>query len=233
MNKHILGRIFVIGFFVIFFLMVGIMVKEFIEQKNDNKAQKERYEQMIASGSKTVLTNDILEEDHDKYLADIAEGKRIFITLLICFGSVIVWFVVYYIISLILKGREEGASSSMLILCGSFAVVLIMIGSFAIIAVKMIVPALTRDREKEGYYFNELNISDAERREVTEKVKDGDSYRTETRVYYYLFDENGKEIAINEVLYSRYVGEGVYYCGQTAGGKVFSVYPDKYFELAE
>ena len=233
MNKNLLGKIFVIGFLVIFFLMVGIMVKEFIEQKNDDKAQKERYEQMIASGSKTLLTNDILEEDHNKYLADVAEGKRIFITLIICFASVIVWFVVYYIISLILKGMEEGASSSMIILCASFAVALIMIGSFAIIAVRVIVPNLTRDRTKEGYYFNELNISDAERREVTERVKDGDSYRTETRVYYYLFDEKGKEIAINEVLYSRYVGEGVYYCGQTAGGNVFSVYPDKYFELAK
>jgi len=134
---------------------------------------------------------------------------------------------------LILKGMEEGASGGMIIMCASFGVVLVMMGSFVIIAANVIVPSLTRDRTKEGYYFNELNISDAERREVTEKVKDGDSYRTETRVYYYLFDENGKEISINEVLYSRYVGEGVYYCGQTAGGTVFSVYPDKYFELAK
>ncbi|MBP5784463.1 MAG: hypothetical protein J6W16_02615, partial [Methanobrevibacter sp.] len=70
----------------------------------------------------------------------------------------IVWFVVYYIISLILKGMEEGASSSMIILCASFAVALIMIGSFAIIAVRVIVPNLTRDHTKEGYYFNELNL---------------------------------------------------------------------------
>ena len=233
MNKKLIGKIFLIGFFVIFFLMVGIMVKGFIDQKKDDKAQTERYEKMISQDGKTLLTDEILEEDHNKYLLDVAESKKTFIMLLICFGSVILWFVIYYIFSLILKGMEEGASGGMIIMCASFGVVLVMMGSFVIIAANVIVPSLTRDRTKEGYYFNELNISDAERREVTEKVKDGDSYRTETRVYYYLFDENGKEISINEVLYSRYVGEGVYYCGQTAGGIVFSVYPDKYFELAK
>ena len=77
------------------------------------------------------------------------------------------------------------------------------------------------------------NKKDAEKREETETVKNGDSYSTETRVYYYLIKDNGEEISTNKLLYERFVGEGIYYAGRTATGKIFSIYPDKYFELGE
>ena len=232
MSKQVVSRVFYIGFFVIFGIMTAIMVKGLIDQNKDEKQQTARYESMITEGQKTVLTNEILNEDHDKFVQDSIKGKKTFITLLVCFASVIVLFVITYIFTIILKGMEEGASTQFIIILACFVVTLLMIGFFAVVAVKTIVPKLSNsDPETEKYYFNELRIKDAEKEEKTETVKSGDSYETRTTVYYYLIEENGNRISVNKVLFSRFVGEGIYYAGQTERGAVFSVYPDKYFEL--
>ena len=104
-------RIFYIVFGLCFVLMVGIMVKGFLDQKADEKKQVERYESMLIEGGKATLTNEILEQDHDKFLKDAAEGKETFIKLLVCFGAVVVMFVIMAIFSSVMRAlqarREE------------------------------------------------------------------------------------------------------------------------------
>ena len=212
MTKNLVNKLYVIIFILIFFIMTGIMVVGLINQNKDEKVQRSRYEQMIKEGSKTVLTDAILEEDHTRYVEKSKESTKTFLTLLACFAAVIVAFVVMMIFNVILKGMEEGASSTgFLIMLASFIIAMFMIVSFLIVAVKFLVPRFQNSNiEDEKYY-----------------------YSTETRVYYYLIKDNGEEISTNKLLYERFVGEGIYYAGRTATGKIFSIYPDKYFELGE
>ena len=235
MTKNLVNKLYVIIFILIFFIMTGIMVVGLINQNKDEKVQRSRYEQMIKEGSKTVLTDAILEEDHTRYVEKSKESTKTFLTLLACFAAVIVAFVVMMIFNVILKGMEEGASSTgFLIMLASFIIAMFMIVSFLIVAVKFLVPRFQNSNiEDEKYYFTEITLKDAEKREKTETVKNGDSYSTETRVYYYLIKDNGEEISTNKLLYERFIGEGVYYAGRTATGNIFSIYPDKYFELSE
>ena len=223
MTKNLVNKLYVIIFILIFFIMTGIMVVGLINQNKDEKVQRSRYEQMIKEGSKTVLTDAILEEDHTRYVEKSKESTKTFLTLLACFAAVIIAFVVMMIFNVILKGMEEGASSTgFLIMLASFIIAMFMIVSFLIVAVKFLVPRFQNSNiEDEKYYFTEITL------------KDADSYSTETRVYYYLIKDNGEEISTNKLLYERFVGEGVYYAGRTATGKIFSIYPDKYFELSE
>ena len=90
MNKKLVSGIFHGTFFLIFAIMLGIMVVGFIKQEKDNKAETERYESMIQEGSRVELTDEILEYDHDKYVQNAVTGKKTFISLLVCFASVIV-----------------------------------------------------------------------------------------------------------------------------------------------
>ena len=231
MTKNLVNKLYVIIFILIFFIMTGIMVVGLINQNKDEKVQRSRYEQMIKEGSKTVLTDAILEEDHTRYVEKSKESTKTFLTLLACFAAVIVAFVVMMIFNVILKGMEEGASSTGFLI---IIIAMFMIVSFLIVAVKFLVPRFQNSNiEDEKYYFTEITLKDAEKREETETVKNGDSYSTETRVYYYLIKDNGEEISTNKLLYERFVGEGIYYAGRTATGKIFSIYPDKYFELGE
>jgi len=235
MTKNLVNKLYVAIFMLIFVIMIGIMVVGMVNQNKEEKADKARYEQMIKEGSKTVLTDAILDEDFLKYVEQSKKSTKIFVTLLACFGAIILAFVVMMIFNVILKGMEEGASSShFIIMLASFIVVMFMIVSFLIISVKFLVPKLQSfNPEEEKYYFTEIVLTDAERIEKQETVKDGDSYRTETRVYYYLIKDNGEKIRTNKLLYERFVGEGVYFAGRTAKGNIFSIYPDKYFELYE
>ena len=235
MSKKLMSGIFYGTFMLIFVLMTGIMVKGLIDQNKDEKAQTARYESMITEGSKFELTDEILNEDFNKYVQDSEKGKKTFITLLVCFASVIVLFVVMYIFSLILKGMQDGASStSFLILLASFLIVMFMFGSFAFVSVKFLAPRLSGSNPaNEKYYFRTVNIKDAEKIEEREEVKTSDGTEYRTRVYYHLIDEDGNVLNVNKVLYSRFAGEGIYYIGQTSSGKVFSVYPDRYFILSQ
>lgn len=235
MSKKFLSRIFYGTFILVFIIMVGIMVWGLIDEKRDEKAQTARYQSMITEGSKVELTDEILNEDFDKYIQDSVKAKKTFISLLVCFFSVMILFVVMYIFNIILKGMEEGANSSgFVIMLALFLAVMFMFGTFGFVAVRMIVPALLRSNpEEEKAFFTTLNIKDAERIEEREEVKTSDGYETRVHVYYHLIDEDGNVISVNKVLYERYIGEGVYYAGMSSSGKVFSVYPDKYFTLPQ
>lgn len=235
MTKNLVNKLYVAIFILIFVIMTGIMVVGLINQNKEEKVERARYEQMIKDGSKTVLTDAILEEDFSRYVEKSKEGMRTFVTLLACFAAVILAFVVMMIFNVILKGMEEGASSShFIIMLACFIGAMFMIVSFLIISVKFLVPRLQSfNPEEEKYYFTEIVLTNAERIEKQETVKDGDSYRTETRVYYYFYTENGEQISTDKLLYERYIGEGIYYAGKTSRGNIFSLYPDKYFELTK
>ena len=63
------------------------MVWGLIDEKRDEKAQTARYQSMITEGSKVELTDEILNEDFDKYIQDSVKAKKTFISLLVCFFS--------------------------------------------------------------------------------------------------------------------------------------------------
>ena len=233
MNKKLVSRIFYGTFFLIFAIMLGIMVVGFIKQEKDNKIETERYESMIQEGSRVELTDEILEYDHDKFVQDSVTGRKTFISLLICFASVIVLFVVMYIFTLIMKGMEDGASPVLGVFLACFLGVVFILASFSVVCLKVIVPKLVSSHpEDDKYFFSELTLTDAQKEEKKEEVREGDHTETRTTVYYYLIEENGNRISTNKLLYSRYIGEGIYYAGQTDKGAVFSLYPSEFFSLS-
>ena len=138
------------------------MVVGFIKQEKDNKTETERYESMIKEGSKFELTSEILEYDHDKFVQDSITGRKTFISLLICFASVIVLFVVMYIFTLIMKGMEDGASPVLGVFLACFLGVVFILASFSVVCLKVIVPKLVSSHpEDDKYFFSELTLVDA------------------------------------------------------------------------
>ncbi len=233
MAKKIVSYSFYAVFGIIFILMTGIMVKGYIEQTRDEKAQTARYEQMIGDGSsKTLLTQDILEEDHTKYVEDAAKAKKTFITLISCFGIVIVSFIVTYIASVVIKNIEEFSGKTLIISISGLAGLAIMAVAVSVTVVNVIVPRLSHDNtESEIYYFEGINFVDSKIKEEIVETGTGDDRRTETKITYFLIDDKGKEISFKKLYFDRYDGPGIYYCGKTSGGNIFSIYPGKYFEL--
>ena len=232
MSRKIITRSFYIIFGVCFIVMLLIMIKGFIDQKNDEKKETARYEKMIKEGEKTILDNKILEEDHDKFLEDSSKGRKTFISLLVCFGTVFVMFAVMTVFSTILSVIESRSGLSVTVAVISLASVIFIFVTFAIVMFKVVIPKFAAsDASKDAYSFVELSISDRERKEERVTTGTGDSRTTETRIYYYYITENGQKIQVSKLFYDRFVGPGIYYAGRTAGGKIFSIYPGEYFEL--
>lgn len=214
-------------------VMTVIMVKGFIDQNKDEKQQIARYEELKTPGGKTLLTNEILEQDHDRYLRKAEESKRIFFTLFTCFGLVAVVFILITGFTTVLNIIEDKGGSFAIPLV-LFLAMLFCIGSFGIIAMKMIIPSLMySDPSAEAYYFKELVLKDSLKKEETHESGSGESRTTTTTVYYLLYDVNGKEYSVNKILFDRFEGPGKYYAGQTVGGNIFSLYSDQYFEYKE
>ncbi len=231
MSKKIVSRLFVVGFFMIFAIMAGIMIKGLIEQNKDEEQQTARYEQMKTDGGKTLLTQDILEEDHAKYVKDAEEGEKTFITLLVLFAGVFVWFIVTSIFRLVLKGMEEGATASFRIILCSFVVAMIVFVAAIFGVVNFLVPRLGQDPGKDGYFFTELKLVDSEKEEKLVESGTGTNRTSHTEVNYYLIDDSGKKHSVKKLFYDRYASPGIYYAGQTTRGNIFSLYPDTFFEL--
>lgn len=234
MSKKLVSGIFYTCFGLGFAFMLGIMIIGFINQTKDEKEQAARYEQMITEGSKMTLTNDILEEDHTKYLEDSAKAKRTFATLLVCFGAMFVMFILMGIYSTVIRFIEDGQNGYFVIYLASFACLVFIFVSAVIIATKVVIPKMiSSNPEKEAYFFSELNLSDSERKEELVETGSGEDRRTETRVTYFLIEENGNKIEVNKLFFDRFEDPGTYYAGQTVRGNIFSLYSGKYFELAE
>ena len=234
MTKKLVGNIYTGVFIFIFVVMVGIMVKGLIDQNKDEKLQTARYEQMISENGRTVLTDEILKEDYDKYVQDSEKSKKTFISLLICFGTVMVATVLLAIFSVVLRGMEDPNGTTLVIALVTFIGVMMILAIAGVTTFNVIVPRLKADNpSSETYAFYEIKYTDSERKEEKVEVKNGDSTSTETRVYYYLIEEGGDEVQVSKLLYERYCGPGVYYVGRTSRGKILSIYPDKYFELSK
>lgn len=231
-KRAVMGAFYAV-FGLVFILMAGIMVKGLIDQNKDEKAQAARYEQMITDGGKTLLTNDILEEDHTKYLEDSAKSKKTFITLLVLFGTVIVAFIITFVATSIIKNLEDLSGKTLAVTITGVIVLAFIAVSVIMTVNNVLVPRLSQDKTKEAYAFATITIKDSEIREEQYETGAGDDRHTETRITYILIDDKGKEISVKKLLFDRYVGPGVYYAGRTAGGTIFSIYPDKYFELKE
>ena len=106
------------------------------------------------------------------------------------------------------------------------------ITSFAVIAIKAIVPHMKYSNpDKEAYYFDTLNIKDVRKYEEQVVTGSGENRETRTVVHYILIKSDGEEIETSKILYERYTGPGDYYAGTSVRGNIFSLYPDKYFEL--
>ncbi len=233
MTRKIASGIFYGVFALVFVIMVGIMVKGLIDQNKDEKNQTARYESMITEGSRTQLTREILEEDHEKYLSDSVKAKKTFLSLLVCFGSVVILFFLLALFNVVMKWVEDGGGSIAIPLA-TFLVLTFILGGFSFIMLNVIVPRVNgTNPEKEAYYFSELNLVESEKKEEVVETGSGDSRRTETRVSYFLIDDSGKKIEVNKLLFERYTDAGIYYAGQTSRGIIFSLYPGKYFELSE
>ena len=88
------------------------------------------------------------------------------------------------------------------------------------------------DVAKLDYKFYELNIKSrrVETKKETKRDSDG-HYRTTTYYYYYLTLEDDKETKVNKTIYDRAENPGLYYCGATEKGSIFSIYPATEFEL--
>lgn len=225
-------RIFYIVFGVCFVLMTGIMVKGFLDQKADDKKQVERYESMLKEGGKTTLTDEILEEDHDKYVKDAAKGKQTFITLLVCFGAVVVMFVIMAIFTTVMRALQGRREEHVLVALITVISVMFIFVSVLIVTITYIVPKLAQsDPSEDVYAFARLNIEKTEEKREVVTTGSGDNRTTETRITYYLIEDNGRQHSVSKLMFERFVGAGTYYAGMTDKGNIFSVYPGVYFEL--
>ena len=230
MSRNTVSRILYGCFILVFFVMVGIMVKGLIDQNNDENKQIARYEQMKSAENKTLLTDEILKEDHDKYLQDSTKSKKMAITLFSCFGIVVIWLVITVIITNVMALMEKNGTESFAVLFAiSIAAVFLTLAFFAVM-LKAIIPGLTRDQSKDAYFLSEFSLADSEKVEEVVSTGTGENRTTETRIYYYLIEDNGEKIGVSKLLYNRYEGPGIYYAGQTSRGNIYSLYPAKYFE---
>ena len=227
-------RIFYIVFGLCFVLMVGIMVKGFLDQKADEKKQVERYESMLIEGGKATLTNEILEQDHDKFLKDAAEGKETFIKLLVCFGAVVVMFVIMAIFSSVMRALQARREEHVVAALITVIAVMFIFVSVLVVTITYIVPKLAQsDPSQDAYAFARLNIEKVEEKREQVTTGSGDNRSTETRITYYLIEDNGRKHSVTKVMFDRFVGAGIYYAGMTDKGNIFSVYPGVYFELEQ
>lgn len=232
MTKELAEKIFNIVFIVIFVVMAAIMIKGYFDQKKDDEQQISRYENMKPAEGKATLTEQILEEDHDKYIRDIAEGNSTFLKLIICFGTVMLSFVVRAVLDMVLRGISGERGPAFAVAVISAISVIAIFAVVALFAVNRLIPGFnTKDLEEEAYSFDAIELIDSDKIVEYVETSNGDSTTTEERITYFLIEESGNRIEVDHILYERYEGPGVYYAGRTSGGNIFSLYPGKYFEL--
>ena len=232
MTKNIISKILTGTFIAIIVLFFIFGIIGITKQNKEEKEAMARYEQMITEGAKTPLTNEIMEEDHDNYLAKAAESTKTFYMVAAMFVAAVAVFVLMVVFTVIVRGMEDGPNSrGFLITLVTFFSMIFLIVSFFVIAIKMIIPNLNGVQpEQEAYYFEKIQLVDSWKEEKIVETGSGDNRDTRTEITYHLYDENGKDIHTNKVLFERYKEPGLYYAGTTSGGAIFSLYPAKYFE---
>ena len=122
-------------FILLLLVFVGFGVISIINQKKDEERQAARYQQMIKEGSKTPLTTEILEEDHNDYLERVSQSQKTFYFVISLFSAAVVDFILMIIFSTVIRGMEDGVSStSFIITLVSFIAAMVCISSFFIIS---------------------------------------------------------------------------------------------------
>lgn len=236
MTKNVVSKIFTGVFFLCVLIFMGFGIICIINQKKDEEKQAAHYQQMIKEGSKTLLTNEILEEDHTAYLERLEKNNKTFYFVAAIFVAVVVDFVLMIIFSTVIRGMEDGVNSaSFLITLICFITAMVLITSFFVIAARLIIPKINNGvkPEEQAYYYDEIKLKDCKKVEEVVSTGSGEDRSSRTEIYYYLIDENGNEISTTKVLFDRFAGPGIYYVGKTSSDAIFSLYPDKYFELAK
>lgn len=230
-----MSKVFVIVFLIVFFLIGGIMVKGMMDQQKKNIADNNKYTQMIHEGEKTKLTQEILDQDHAEYVESVKSNNNTFAIIGIAFIGLMVLLIVIFTVQALIR-KSQGASGLELIRyfipVGCLAVFTIL---GIIIGVQFIAPSMKNDKyEKESYKYVELNIktTQVEEHKSTHRRSGSSHGTTTTTTYtYFLITDDDQKIQVSKILYERFDVPGIYYAGQTESGSVFSLYPDKYFEL--
>lgn len=228
-------RQFTFGLFAIFIILFGFMGKELISQEKKNKADVERYEKMVNEEGKFKLTQKILDEDHEQYVKDGEHGAEVFKFVISAFGGAFILILILsFMRALDVKKLFPPKYANIIMwimLAGCGVMVVFGINFFTR------VNAMSKRSEeiaKIGYKFYEMNVESrrVEKKEEYERDADGHT-RTITNYYYYLTLEGNKEIQVKKLFYDRAEEPGLYYCGATEKGNIFSMYPATEFELGE
>ena len=228
-------RQFTFGIIIIFIIMFGIMGKEFVFEQKKNKADEERYEKMVNEEGKFKLTQKILDEDHEQYVKNAEHGAKVFKNLITAFAGGFILVVILFFMRIFDIKRlfpEKYANLVMWIMLAGFG--------FMVIFGVMFFGSINKASSKSGdvaslkYDFYKANVKSrrVEKKEHTSRDSDG-HMRTTTTYYYYLILDDDKEVQVSKIIYDRAENPGLYYCGSTEKGGIFSIYPDTEFELVQ
>lgn len=233
MKNGIVSKLPVIVFLVVFIIIGAFMVKGLLTQQKENEADNARYEQMIHEGEKTQLTQTILDEDHDEYVARTKSGNKTFAAIGIAFLSLMVIMLIVFIVKLIISKNQGATGLELTRNIIAVVALLIFTGIAVFVGFAFIRPAMNNDKyETESYKFVELNIATTQVEEIEHRTKTNGHTRTTKTYNYYLITDDDQKISVSKNNYDRFNTPGVYYAGRTESGAVFSLYPSTYFELA-
>ena len=230
MLKKWIGRVLIGLFILCIAVMAAIIYKAYTDQKKDRKEQREIYEQMIREDGKTLLTQEILEEDFQFYVKNVNRGRSVFKKLMILFAAVFILVIVMVLYSGVVRALEDRRLTRMI---GPILAAAMFLAVFVVVAwvakTKIIPKMYDGDPEAEAHYYVRLDLADAKKEEKI--VYDSDN-NSRTEVYYYLIRSDGGRIQTDQAMYERFEKPGIYFAGRT-DKTVFSLYPALYFNLED
>ena len=214
-------------------LLIAMVVKVKLEQKNSVEAAKDRYEQMISRGQVVTLTNDILEEDYEKYVKDAQKAKELLPLFLGFVGVFLGFIIIRMLIGVIFSVVERKGIMNFV---GNIVVALLfvgmLVGGYTLVKDKVLPEIDKNFPENEAHYFFEYKLADAKKEVVTEAAPPSDDASSRSKTYYYLITDEGRQISVREEVFDRFREPGVYYAGRT-DATIFSLYEGKYFQLKD
>lgn len=223
-SKKILNLAFAVLFF-------GALLSVFVESNKNSKDIKKleekrsaRYEQMLDNSEKTVLTQQILDEDHNLWverakLAD--EAIKTVEKYAIIISIAIIGYCVLSIINSIMDKNKK-----------AFAVIKEIIGCVLICGVVVASGISVRRNMKleydfyykyidEPYEYVEGTVESKNVRYNVDNINNRYIIRTENRET----TEIWKTLEADEKLYNKIDEKGEYYFGKTENNMIFSIYP--------
>ena len=223
----------IVGALVIFIIVGGIRIKESAYEKKVFNDNEKRYEKLVNEEGKYKLTQKDLDEDHEIYVKDIKHVLRFHDILMVVFvalGILVMIMVFMQLTGLMgIFSEKNERIVTWLMIAGIGVVFAIGLLFNSTIRLKTLD---IRFVPKYKYDYYELDVfSKNERIEITTSVDYDGDVDTEKTHHYYLSYNSNKQIAVSKQIYDRVKEYGVYYCGMTEKGDVFSIYPATEFEL--